>query len=70
MILKDKLIKLLSEFHDECPEVLNIPGTADEIIALFMDAIKGMEFKAPKHYHEKINSAFVFPPCKSYEIKD
>ena len=35
MILKDKLIKLLSEFHDEDIEVLNISGTADEIIALF-----------------------------------
>ena len=46
MILKDKLIKLLSEFHDECSEVLNIPETADEIIALFVDAIKGLEFNA------------------------
>ena len=41
---------------------------ADEIIALFVDTFKGIEFNAPKHYHEKINSAFVFPPCKSYEI--
>lgn len=35
MILKDKLIKLLSEFHDEDIEVLDIPTAADEIIALF-----------------------------------
>jgi len=45
MILKDKLIKLLSEFHDECPEVLDIDGTADEIIKLFADSIKNLEFK-------------------------
>ena len=45
MIIKDKLVKLLTEFYDECPEVLDIPGTADEIIALFVDAIKRLEFK-------------------------
>ena len=40
MILKDKLVKILSEFYDECPEVLNIPETADKIIKLFIDSIK------------------------------
>ena len=70
MILKDKLIKLLSEFHDECPEVLNIPVTADEIIALFVEAIKGLGFEIPKHHNEQINSAFVFPPCKNYENRE
>mgnify|MGYP001571682141 CR=1 len=45
MILKKKLEKLLSEFHDECPEVLDIPETANTIIALFVEAIKGLEFK-------------------------
>lgn len=71
MILKERLIKILSEFHDEYIEVLDIPKTADEIIELFTDAIKNLEFKTPKHYHEKINSAFIFPPCKSFkgEIK-
>ena len=69
MILKDRLINLLSEFHNEDIEVLNIPETADEIIALFVEAIKGLEFNVPKHYHEKINSAFIFPPCKSYKGK-
>ena len=48
MILKDKLVKLLTEFYDECPEVINIPETADEIIALFVNAIKGMEFNISK----------------------
>lgn len=45
MILKKKLEKILSEFYDESPEVLNIPATADEIIALFVDSIRGLEFK-------------------------
>ena len=67
MILKDKLVKLLSEFHDECPEVLDISKTSDEIITLFVNAIKRSEFEIPKHHHEQINSAFVFPPCKNYE---
>ena len=48
LILKDKLIKLLSEFYDECPEVLDISKTADEIITLFVNAIKGMEFNISK----------------------
>ena len=69
MILKDKLVKLLTEFYDECPEVLDIPGTADKIIALFVDAIKN-EVKISKHHHEQINSAFVFPPCKNYENRE
>lgn len=45
MILKERLEKILSEFYDECPAVLDIPKTADSIIALFVDAIKGLEFK-------------------------
>lgn len=45
MILKEKLEKLLSEFYDESPAVLNIPETADSIIALFVDVIKNSEFK-------------------------
>ena len=42
LLLKEKLIKLLNEFHDECPEVLDIDGTADEIIKLFVDSIKNL----------------------------
>ena len=42
---------------------------ADKIIDFFVEAIKNQEFEYTKHYHEKINSAFVFPPCKSYEVK-
>lgn len=47
ILLKEELVKKLTEFYDECPWVVNIDGTADEIIALFVDAIKNLEFKAP-----------------------
>lgn len=47
MILKDKLVKILGEFYDECPEVVNIPETADKIIKLFVDSIRDMEFAIP-----------------------
>lgn len=49
MILKERLEKLLSEFYDESPGVLNIPETADAIIALFVDAIKGLEFEVQRN---------------------
>lgn len=39
ILLREKLVKILSEFYDECPEVLNIPETADKIITLFVDSI-------------------------------
>lgn len=35
MTIKERLEKLLSEFHDECIEVLDIHSTADEILELF-----------------------------------
>ena len=77
MIIKLELMKLLARqdigkqmvwdtLPMECKEEYEV--NADEIIALFVEAIKGLEFNVPKHYHEKINSAFVFPPCKSYKI--
>ena len=77
MIIKLELMKLLARqdigkqmiwdtLPMECKE--GYESNADEIITLFVEAIKGLEFNV--YYHEKINSAFVFPPCKSYEIKD
>lgn len=78
MIIREKLAELLvrQESNNELgldnllgPHKEKMLQRSSEIIALFVEAIKGLEFKAPKHYHEKINSAFVFPPCKSYEVK-
>ena len=55
MILKDKLIKLLSEFHEEDVEIINITEVADAIITLFAigewstrDGISNYENYPPK----------------------
>ncbi len=45
ILIKEKIEKKLIEFYDENPHVVNIGKTADEIIKLFVDAIKNLEFK-------------------------
>ena len=61
MIIKLELMKLLAKqdigkqmvwdtLDMECKEEYEV--NADEIIALFVKAIKGLSFEAPKHYHE------------------
>ena len=40
-------LNILNNNNESVSEVLNIEGTADEIIKLFVDAIKKLEFKVP-----------------------